>query len=46
MSAFAQTNAAEVEAEDRNAVGGEGFHGVIDDLVVHAATAGGMRMAD
>jgi len=46
VGSFAEANAAEVETKDGDAEGGEGLHGVIDDLVVHCAAAGGMRMAD
>ena len=44
--AFTEPYATEVEAEYGQSKGGEGLHGVVDDLVVHGSTAGGMGMAD
>jgi len=44
--AFAEAGAAKVEAEYGNTEGGEGLHGVVDDLVVHGAAAVGVGMAD
>ena len=46
VRAFAETYAAEVEAKDGNTEGREGLHSVIDNFVMHGATARGMRMAD
>jgi hypothetical protein len=46
VRAFAEAGAAKVEAKDGKAEGGEGLHGVIDDLVVHGAAASGVRVAD
>lgn len=46
MSAFAEPGAAEVEAEDGKAAELEGFHGVINDLVVHGSSAEGVRVTE
>jgi hypothetical protein len=46
VRAFAEAGAAKVEAKDGKAEGREGLHGVIDDLVVHGAAAGRVRVAD
>lgn len=44
--AFAEANAAEVEANDRQAEGQEGLHGVVDDLGVHGSAGGRVGVAD
>lgn len=46
VDALAEARSAEVEAEDREAEGGEGLHGVVDDLGVHGAAGGGMGVGD
>jgi hypothetical protein len=46
VGAFAESCAAEVEAEDGQSERVEGLHGVVDDLVVHGATAEGVWMAE
>ena len=46
VGAFGEACAAEVEAEDGEAEVGEGFGGVVDDLVVHSAAAEGVRVGD
>ena len=45
-AAFAETDSAEVEAQNRQPCRGEDLHGVVDDLVVQGAAAERMRMAD
>jgi len=44
--AFTEPYTTEVEAEYGQSKGGKGLHGVVDDLVVHGSTPGGMGMAD
>ena len=44
--AFAEADAAEVEAQDGKAKGGEDLHGVVDDLVVHGSTRRRVGVAD
>ena len=44
--AFAAADAAEVEAEDGQAEAEEGLGGVVDDLGVHGAAGGRVRVAD
>lgn len=46
VNAFAQSGAAEVEAQDGQAEGLEGLHRVVDHLVVQGASAQRVRMAD
>jgi hypothetical protein len=46
VAAFAEAGSTEVETEDWEAEGVEGLHGVVDDLVVHRASAEGVRMAE
>ena len=43
---FAQPDAAEVEPQHGQTEGRERLHRVVDDLIVHGATASGMRVAD
>ncbi len=44
--AFAEAGSAEVEAQDGQAEGLEGLHGVIDDFVVHGSSAERVRVAE
>ena len=44
--ALTQPHAAKVEAQNGKPKGGEGFHRVVDNLVVHGAAAQRMGMAD
>lgn len=46
VAAFAEAGAAEIEAQDGQAEGLEGLHGVVDHLVVQGASAERVRMAD
>ncbi len=46
VGALAEAGAAEVEAQDGHAEMGEGLHGVVDDLVVHGAAGGRVRVRD
>jgi len=46
VGALAEAGAAEVEAQDGEAEGLEGLHGVIDDFVVQGASAKRVGMAD
>ena len=46
MGAFAEAGSAEVEAQDGQAEGLEGLHGVIDDFVVHGSSTERVRVAE
>ena len=46
VDAFREAGAAEVEAQDGDAEGGEGLGGVVDDPGVHGAAGGGVGVGD
>ena len=46
VAALAEAGSAKVEAQDGQALGLEGLHCVVDDLVVHGSAAERMRMTE